>query len=261
MEKWGQFAETSKKKYFVSTAGRVENMDIATGKKRMLKPTKRTDGYMQIAIGETGKKYYVHRLVALTFMSNPENKPTINHLDGNKENNAIENLEWATRKEQIIHVYETALRTGKTTPLIILNSNGEVIAKHDTTAEAFASCDGRQIYYNKDVQIIGNIIAMKQSYYDALEEDERFVIVANCFKRMLEFAYIVDGQLVDNRKEVSRQVNCVPHNITQRTQRKWSANINGHTVSRISVMLNGSVDKNAETDVQTANAIKMFRNI
>ncbi|PEY76288.1 NUMOD4 motif-containing HNH endonuclease [Bacillus thuringiensis] len=261
MEKWKNFEETNKKIYFVSTTGKVKNIDKATGKVRILKLTKRTDGYMQIAIGETNKKYYVHRLVALAFMPNPEDKPTINHLDGNKENNAIGNLEWATRKEQETHARKTGLKTKGVTPIIILDSNGEVIAKHNTTVEAFASYDGRQVYYSKDVQVIGNVIAMRQSYYDTLNENERFFIVTNCFKRMLEYTYVADGQLVDSKVKASQNINCPSTTLYRKTKNQWSTNINGHTVSRISVMLHGSVDKNVKTDVQTANAIKIFRNI
>lgn len=52
---------------------------------------------------------YVHRLIATTFIPNPENKPTVNHLDGNPENNALYNLEWATQKEQLEHARATGL--------------------------------------------------------------------------------------------------------------------------------------------------------
>jgi hypothetical protein len=56
-----------------------------------------------------GKKYREHRLIAEKFIPNPDNKPHINHIDGNKSNNSIDNLEWVTPSENQLHSYKTGL--------------------------------------------------------------------------------------------------------------------------------------------------------
>lgn len=71
-----------------------------------------TKGYAQATLSYLGKKYYVgvHRLVALAFIPNLQNKPEINHIDGNKLNNCVSNLEWVTESENVRHAFNTGLR-------------------------------------------------------------------------------------------------------------------------------------------------------
>ena len=78
-----------------------ENGNVWSYKSRKyLKPTL-ARGYLKITLYKDGKRkdFYIHRLVAEAFIPNPDNKPQVNHLDENKLNNSVSNLEWATAKE------------------------------------------------------------------------------------------------------------------------------------------------------------------
>lgn len=86
--------------YSVSNLGQVRN--VKTG--RIMKINVRNDGdkasegYCYVCLnGEMKKNFRVHRLVAMTFIPNPNNYPCVNHIDGNKENNSVENLEWCSQ--------------------------------------------------------------------------------------------------------------------------------------------------------------------
>ena len=84
-------------------------------KEKILKPSNTSTGYKKIELCKDGKRkgFKVHRLVAIAFIPNPDNKPEVNHIDGNKINNNIDNLEWVTSSENTIHAYETGLNSNK----------------------------------------------------------------------------------------------------------------------------------------------------
>jgi hypothetical protein len=96
--------EQFRDKYEVSTLGRVRNLKRGS----FLKPDIDNDGYVRIVLYDvnSARRRYttkVHRIVALTFLENPEKLPIVNHKDGNKTNNSVNNLEWFSYSENNLH--------------------------------------------------------------------------------------------------------------------------------------------------------------
>lgn len=92
--------------YTISDSGEVFTSYNKNGVKK-LKQYLRSNGYFQVTLVKDKKFYYksIHRLVAMTYLDNKENKPHVNHIDGNKLNNKVCNLEWCTRSENMQHSY------------------------------------------------------------------------------------------------------------------------------------------------------------
>lgn len=105
MEIWKTIIEYPN--YEVSNQGNVRNR--VTG--RVLKQCK-VGGYLKVGLREgklKQKQITVHRLVACAFLPNPDSKPCVNHIDGNKHNNQVDNLEWVSYSENSQHAYRTGL--------------------------------------------------------------------------------------------------------------------------------------------------------
>jgi hypothetical protein len=92
--------------YKISTKGEILN--IRTNK--ILEPNK-SGRYLYYSLSKNAKPLYryLHRMIAQCFIENIDNKPQVNHIDGNRRNNKIENLEWATASENITHAYKNKL--------------------------------------------------------------------------------------------------------------------------------------------------------
>ena len=99
--------EEYKDKYQASNYGRIRNKRT----NRILKLYIGKHGYYKVGIyyNKKIKPTEVHRLIAKTFIDNSKNKKEVNHIDGNKLNNKIDNLEWVTHKENINHAWRTKL--------------------------------------------------------------------------------------------------------------------------------------------------------
>ena len=108
--------------YQISSFGRVYSVKNNI----FISQSVRANGYMQISLHKDGKRkpVLVHRLVAEAFIPNPENKETVNHLDEDKTNNRVDNLEWATVKENCNYGTHTErVVSHKRHPVYLLETN------------------------------------------------------------------------------------------------------------------------------------------
>lgn len=105
--------------YRASNWGKIRSIDrVCDGRKfngTLLSPLAHNTGYPFVWLFSEGKrkKQYVHRLVLSTFVENTKGKPSVNHKNGDKTDNRLFNLEWATWKEQSAHAYQTGLSKQK----------------------------------------------------------------------------------------------------------------------------------------------------
>lgn len=94
----------------ISSLGRIKRLQTKTHPEYILSEfAKDRDGYCRLSVKRGEEKHYasmpIHRLVAIAFIENPENKPAVNHINGNREDNRVENLEWVTAKENVFHSF------------------------------------------------------------------------------------------------------------------------------------------------------------
>lgn len=122
--------DVSSKKYLVSNLGRFKNsVGIIMDNYKV-----NENGYIRVFINN--KTNYLHRLIAETFISNSFNKNQVNHIDGNKLNNNINNLEWMTNQENQIHKFKTGLGNNFTRAIIQLDLELNEIQRFHSIVEA-----------------------------------------------------------------------------------------------------------------------------
>ena len=119
--------------YQVNNIGQVKSLDrpmfvngfhrnpIRTIRKgKILSPRLSHDGYEKVSLTKDGKpkNYFVHRLVALAFIEQRNDDNEVNHIDGNKRNNCVDNLEWCSHRQNMQHCFEHALRKQSGKPML-----------------------------------------------------------------------------------------------------------------------------------------------
>lgn len=156
-QKW-KFIDGFGSYFKISNLGNIKKIEkyVLFGSKYLwvlehfLAKTKDKDGYEKVKIFYEGKRknIFIHRLVAIAFLDNPENKPQITHKDGIKNNNKLKNLEWVINKENVVHSFNVLNRVGSHTGLLgVKNKASKAI-----------------IQFSKDGQFIKNWDSMADVY-------------------------------------------------------------------------------------------------
>ena len=151
-------------KYEVSNLGNIRHVKSGN----ILKGQVTKSGYKSVMLSFSKierKTYRIHRLVAETFISNPESKPYVNHIDGVKTNNCVENLEWCTAKENDTHARETGLKDQ--------GHKIKVTSLLDNSVQYFDSLGSAQVELNINRACIHrclNLTYNKNTYKDFLFE-------------------------------------------------------------------------------------------
>ena len=121
--------------YEVSNLGKVRNIKSGI----MLKPYLNEKGYLKHCLSEHNKRkfLFLHRIIATAFIDNPGKKPQVNHIDENKLNNDLSNLEWCTAKENLIHGTRTKRAAEKRFKKVIqLDLNDNVLNEFESMTQA-----------------------------------------------------------------------------------------------------------------------------
>jgi hypothetical protein len=100
------------KKYYVSNLGRFKNSQ------GIIRDNYKVGEYGYIRVYIYNKTYAVHRLIAFAFLENPDNKEQVNHIDGNKLNNSVQNLNWVSCSENQLHKFQTGLGNSFTKKIV-----------------------------------------------------------------------------------------------------------------------------------------------
>ena len=142
--------------YFITKEGKVFSKGHKYNDLHEMTLKQDKDGYLEVGIYKDGKRYFkrVHRLVAQSFIPNPENYPQVNHKDGNKNNNDVSNLEWCTCSHNLKHSFKELNRKPSIT------TNKIVILTNLNTGEniKFNSIKECANYVNMSFEHVGRIL-------------------------------------------------------------------------------------------------------
>ena len=144
----------------------------ADGEMKVVRDIYKTNGYkiVWITIDGKHKSLVAHRIVAKTYLPNPENKPQVNHIDGNKGNNRVENLEWCTAKENAYHAFT------------VLAPKCPYCGKSERRSGACYDCWKKYLKPEPEQRIIVEPV-LKNMELDGLTERDRKIVILRLSKK------------------------------------------------------------------------------
>ncbi len=150
--------------YFIDTMGNVYNRPRFRINGGVMKVKITKDGYPSVRLLIDGKSttHLVHRLLAKAFIPNPENKPQVNHIDSNRINCALENLEWCTASENVKHSYDYGAK-GR-----VKSNTGEKYIYKSKHAESY-------LVRVKDGNMRDKALGSFRSLYDAIKVRDQYL--------------------------------------------------------------------------------------
>lgn len=143
--------------YKIREDGRV--FSCVSGKRKELKGYPNTKGYLLVDFSSKKRAVKIHRVVALAFIENPKNKPQVNHIDCNKRNNSVGNLQWVTNGENQKHAFRNGLNKPHTKEL-----NYQYFGNHKNCKKVRQmDLQGNEIAVHKSIALAGRSLGKEYS--------------------------------------------------------------------------------------------------
>lgn len=207
--------------YQVSNTGKVKSLNYNKKKDyhKELKLNINKHGYVQVHLSKNGYKkiYTVHRLVAITFIPNPNNYPVINHIDGNKQNNIISNLEWCTIDYNSQHAVENNLIKTKDDSIkavkVVCLNTGEIFNSIKSAAEQYninqhdiSSCCSKTKNKSAGKTSNGELLVWRyEEDYKSMSESEITQILYDIDRRVI---CITTGNVYESSLKAEEDTEC-----------------------------------------------------
>lgn len=158
-------------KYLISNYGRVLN--LSTGK--ILKPRAIGNGYKAVVLfnNKKGVSMYIHRLVAMAFLPNIDNKPQVNHINEDKNNNHVSNLEWVTPWENSNHeTRNKRISERNSKPIMVFDTDWNFVGEYDSISKA---SEDLQVHHGNISKCCRGKLKQVQGYIFKYKADEEIL--------------------------------------------------------------------------------------